>query len=207
MTDSIRTAPPAAASARTGRRVAVVLGLWAGAVALASAAGWLAAVPTAVIAPLVVLGIALPSLAYALTPALRTWAAGIGLWWLTALHVWRIAAAGVFFWYGSQGRLPDLFVINAGWGDLAAGLLALAVVLAPRAGRRSYAAVHLFGFADFVVAVGTGLTFTLLGDPLMATIREFPLALIPLFGVGVSGTVHVIAFHLLWTGRGQPTAT
>jgi hypothetical protein len=203
MTETARTARTAPAPATTGRRVALALALWAGAVALVSATGWLGALPTVMVAPLVVLAIALPTLAYAANPALRAWAAGVGLWWLTALHVWRIAAAGVFFWYGGQELLPPLFVTNAGWGDLAAGLLALAVVLAPRAGRRSYAAMHLFGFADFVLAVGTGLALTLLGDPLMGTIRAFPLALIPLFGVGVSGTAHLIAFHLLWTGRGR----
>jgi hypothetical protein len=53
--------------------------------------------------------------------------------------------------------------------------------------------------------VGTGLTYTLLGDPLMDTISTFPLILIPLFMVGVSGAVHLIVFHLLWTGHGGRT--
>jgi hypothetical protein len=190
-------------TAGTGLYVAIALALWAGGVALAAAAGWLTLVPTRTVAPLVVLGIAAPVLVYVLSPGLRAWLAAVGLRRLTALHVWRIGAAAVFFAYGAQGALPETFVANAGWGDLIAGLLALAVVLWRRAGTRAYLAVHLFGFADFVLAVGTGLSFTLMGDPLMDTIRTFPLALIPLFGVGVSGAVHIVAFHLLWQARGR----
>jgi hypothetical protein len=40
----------------------------------------------------------------------------------------------------------------------------------------------------------------------MAPIRDLPLALIPLFGVGISGASHIIAFHLLWTERGTSPA-
>jgi hypothetical protein len=61
--------------------------------------------------------------------------------------------------------------------------------------------MHRFGFADFVVAVGTGLAFTLLLDPRMAPITALPLALIPLFGVGISGATHIIAFDMLRRGR------
>ena len=54
-----------------------------------------------------------------------------------------------------------------------------------------------FGFADFVVAVGTGLTYTLLLDPRMNLIAELPMALIPLFGVGLSGASHIVAFDMM----------
>ena len=83
---------------------------------------------------------------------------------------------------GAQRLLPDRFVTNAAWGDLVAGTLAPLVVVAryPVTGRarRCLLAFHTFSFADFVVAVGTGLTFTLLGDPLMNTLLD-TLALIP----------------------------
>jgi len=55
----------------------------------------------------------------------------------------------------------------------------------------------VFGFADFICAVGTGLTFTLIGDPLMATLTTLPMALIPLFGVGISGASHIVALNAL----------
>jgi hypothetical protein len=50
---------------------------------------------------------------------------------------------------------------------------------------------------DFIAALYTGLRSTLRGDTRMRTIATFPLALIPLFGVGLSGAAHLIAFDLL----------
>lgn len=56
-----------------------------------------------------------------------------------------------------------------------------------------YWGFHLFGLADFVTAVGTELTFALLQVPTMGTIATFPIALIPLFGVGISSASHLMA--------------
>jgi hypothetical protein len=39
-------------------------------------------------------------------------------------------------------------------------------------------------------------------DERMAAITTLPLALIPLFGVGISGATHLIAFDMLRKGRG-----
>jgi hypothetical protein len=102
----------------------------------------------------------------------------------------------VFFWYGAHDLLPETFVQNAGWGDFIAGLLALGVLLLPES-RNRYWVFHIVGFADFVVAVGTGLTFFLLNDPRMSAIQTLPMALIPLYGVGISGASHIMAFDLL----------
>jgi hypothetical protein len=63
--------------------------------------------------------------------------------------------------------------------------------------RSTYVAFHLFGLSDFIAALVTGLSVTLRGDARMRTIATFPLALIPLFGVGLSGAAHLIAFDLL----------
>lgn len=118
--------------------------------------------------------------------------------------IWRIPAALAFFWYGAQGLLPPVFVRNAGWGDLIAGIAAIPVVfwLPQRAWRRtSLIGFYCFSFADFVIAVGTGFTFSLLGDPLMATLKTFPMALIPLFGVPLTGSLSIIALHRLAIGR------
>lgn len=42
--------------------------------------------------------------------------------------------------------------------------------LGDRSGVRVYLVFHLFSFGDVVVAVGIGLRFTMLGDPLMRTL-------------------------------------
>lgn len=145
---------------------------------------------------LVALGIALPLLAWWTSPVVRSLVLALGVRRLTLFHAWRIPAALVFLEAGLHGRLPPLFWILAGTGDLLRGLFALTVWRGPREPDR-YRWIHLFGFADFVVAVGTGLAFILLGDPPMATLTTMPMALIPLFGVGLSSASHVVALTLL----------
>ena len=185
---------------RTTVGVCIFLSIWAGAVIYGAASGFFARLYPPLIGPLVACGILLPSLIYFFTPALRAYFVRIGLYPLSVLHVWRIPAALLFFWYGAQGLLPTSFWILAGVGDLIAGCLALPL-LRGQSDRRTYARIHVFGFFDFVIAVGTGLALTLIGDPLMEPIRHLPMALVPLFGVGVSGASHLIAFHLLWKSR------
>jgi hypothetical protein len=70
------------------------------------------------------------------------------------------------------------------------------VTLLPES-RNHYLIFHIFGFADFVVAVGTGLIFFLLDDPRMSAVETLPMALIPFYGVGISGASHIMAFDLL----------
>ncbi len=173
---------------------------WGSLVAIAASSGFLRSLYPPVIGPLIGLGIAIPVIVYFSSPALKAYFRTVGLYPITVFHVWRIPAALVFFWYGLHGVLPPVFWILAGVGDLLSGVFTLPLLRGP-ASRGTYLAKHLFGFADFVVAVGTGLTLTLLHDPRMGAIRDLPLALIPLFGVGVSGASHIIAFHLLWSER------
>ena len=154
---------------------------------------------------LVALGIALPTLAYFSLARVRRAVDGIGLHAITLMHAWRIPAALMFFHVGLQGQLPTLFWVLAGVGDLLAGAYALTVAGRPRT-REHYRRIHVFGFADFVVAVGTGLTFTLLGDPRMALLTTLPMALIPLFGVGLSGASHIIALRTLLSAPAPASA-
>jgi len=180
----------------------VVLAVWGLGVVTAAQTGVYGLIDPRYLATLIAAGIVVPVLVYALSRRVRDYIARLGLQGLTAFHIWRIAAALVFFWYGARGLLPQSFVLNAGIGDLIAGLLALAVTLLAKT-RGRYLVFHLFGFADFVVAVGTGLTLFLQNDPLMAGIQTLPMALIPFFGVGVSGASHLMAFDLLRRGVGE----
>ena len=92
------------------------------------------------------------------------------------MHVWRVPAAMLFFYYGLRGELPALFWILAGVGDLMAGSLAATLLWRPHS-VALYRRIHVFGFIDFVVAVGTGLTFTLLQDPRMTLLTTLPMHL------------------------------
>jgi len=178
------------------RLAAIIFGFWLAAVALAGYGGVLLRIPALAFPPLVAASIAVPIGLYFTLPDLRRFLRSIGLRAITAFHIWRIGAALVFFWYGAGGLLPERFVANAGWGDFFAGVLAGLVVLLPFR-RGFYAVAHLFGFLDFILAVGTGAILIFQGVPEMANIGAFPVVLIPLFGVGVSGLAHVVAFDLL----------
>lgn len=133
---------------------------------------------------------------YFFVPSIRVLAERLGPYGLASFHIWRVPAALAFLYYGAMGWLPPLFVNLAGWGDILAGVLAAGLIAFPLTARR-VKTFHIIGFADFIVAVGTGLTLQLLHDPLMGNITQLPIALIPLIGVPLSGASHIVAFHLL----------
>ncbi|KPF62787.1 permease [alpha proteobacterium AAP81b] len=169
---------------------------WGIAVAWGASDGVFAALPRPLIAAIVAVTIAVPTAAFLASPRLLAVASALGQRRIIAFHLWRIPAALLFFWLGLQGALPPLFWILAGTGDLVAGLLAGWTIRRPVT-RDAALAFHRFGFADFVVAVGTGLSFTLLNDPRMAPVAMLPLALVVLYGVGISGVSHLVSFRLL----------
>lgn len=181
---------------QTTRVLIGVAALWLVALYAAVETGWLASIYRPLIAVIIALTIILPRTFYLLSARLQAYAAKLGHRKIIAFHIWRIPAALTFFWYGAHGLLPPAFWILAGVGDFIAGVVAYLTLKQPESKER-YLRFHRIGFADFIVAVGTGLTFTLLLDPRMAPVIQFPLALIPLFGVGISSTTHLIAFHML----------
>jgi uncharacterized membrane protein YeaQ/YmgE (transglycosylase-associated protein family) len=202
------TTTASALTASERRRYAILLwaitAAWFAAVVIGAQTGFFTRIYMPLIGAIVAATIILPTLWYYLSPKLQLFMDGIGHRRIALMHAWRIPAALLFFWYGLQGQLPFWFWVLAGIGDFIAGWKALAVGLKP-ADVETYRSLHSFGFADFVVAVGTGLTFTLLQDPLMVTIGTMPMALIPLFGVGISGATHLMAFDMLRRNAGlQP---
>jgi hypothetical protein len=197
MTSSVKPGSQTSHTTHTGP--AALAALWLVSVIAASQSGLLPALGRVFMpgyALLVAFGIGLPVLLYFGWPAMRRTVDAIGLHRLTLMHVWRIPAALAFFYYGLRGELPALFWIVAGVGDFMAG--AFAATLLWRAGTVArYRRIHVFGAIDFVAAVGLGLTFTLLQDPRMALLTTLPMALIPLFGVGLSGASHIVALSRL----------
>jgi hypothetical protein len=178
--------------------------LWAAGVVWFAARGALIPLIGVQYALLVVAGIAIPTVIYAFVPAVQRLVDRAGLYWVTLIHVWRVPAGLLFIGYGLMGQLPPAFWIPAGFGDLLVGVYAARLLF--RNGEvRYYTRFHLLGFADFVIAVGAGLVHTLMLDPRMAPLAALPLALIPLFGVGISGASHLIAFYLL--GRAHRAST
>ena len=186
------------------RRWAIGILVWGVAAAALSLSGALSRMPPLVPPALVVAGIAIPLLVVLRSPVQRAIVQRVNMAHLTWFNVWRVPAAA-FFALGSGGLLPPLFVANAR-GDLLAGLAAPLVILgaarlSARSKVRAYLAFHLFSFGDFVLAVGTGLTLTVLGDPLMDTLLNTPMALVPLWGVPITGAISLLALHRLITIR------
>ncbi|GAA0872981.1 hypothetical protein GCM10009117_21280 [Gangjinia marincola] len=99
-----------------------------------------------------------------------------------------------------------MFAYLAGYGDLIAGLM-VPVVLYFRDKKISFWLFNIVGFADFLIAVGTGLTFTFSGSNDIENLRLLPLAMIPLFGVPISGLTHIVMFDKLglWTSEKERT--
>ncbi|KWV91818.1 hypothetical protein [Erythrobacter sp. YT30] len=183
-----------------GWLLGIGFGLYSIAAIMLSATGIYANSHPAFVAMTVVAAMASLVIAYLTVPSIRAFVERLGPYGLATFHVWRVFAAAAFLYYGSQGWLPGLFVNLAGWGDMLAGVLAAALILLPVTTRR-IVAFHVVGFADFVVAVGTGLTLQLLAVPTMSTIAHLPIALIPLIGVPLSGASHIAAFHLMLKQR------
>lgn len=113
---------------------------------------------------------------------------------IAAFHVWRIFAGWIFLSY--SGVLSETFINNAAYGDIISGFLALAVFAFGHT-QLNYYIFNVIGLIDFIVAVGTGITLTILGDAGMAPIIELPLIMIPLFGVPLSGFTHFISLRRL----------
>ena len=182
--------------------LAGILALWAIAVAVLAQTGVYRDVLAPLVGPIIAADMVLPFVAYFSFLGFRRYIEAISLRKLTAFHVWRTPAALLFFWYGARDWLPEAFVRDAGWGDVGAGVFALIVTLMPES-RGRYLAFHLYGLADLALALGTGMTLTLHGDPRTAGILSLPMALIPLYAVGILGATHLMAFDLLRRGVGM----
>ncbi len=186
----------------TQQKVLLSLAAWTTIVAITGYLGLFTHIPANGIALLVVLSLTTLVVLYYRNSALNDYINNLSPRHLVIFHLWRIVAGFVFLYYGSQNLLPERFVINAGYGDLAVGFL-VPIILLGKESLQKYIAFHLFGQLDFILAVGTGLTFTVLQVPLMENIATFPIVLIPLFGVPLTGASSIMAIDALLRQRRQ----
>jgi hypothetical protein len=130
---------------------------------------------------------------------------------LTLPHTLRVVGV-TFLLVMALGRLPAVFALPAGLGDIAAGLAAPSVArrLAQGGGRTRAVWFNLFGLLDLVVALTIGFLAGL-GPwrPLEVTPSTEPLSLLPLALVPTVAVPLAIALHLMSLARlrtaAQPT--
>jgi len=126
---------------------------------------------------------------------------------LIRLHVWRLEGL-VFLILMVQGRVPALWALPAGLGDVLVGATALWVArrLERPGGRRRAIAWTLFGMADLIVAVALGVmtnpgpTQVFHTIPNAELLTQYPLALAPTFLVPLAFTLHVASLLQLRRG-------
>lgn len=128
---------------------------------------------------------------------------------LTLPHALRVVGV-VFLFVMALDKLPAIFALPAGLGDIAVGLAAPFVVRQLRRGggdavRRRAVVFHLLGIADLVIAVSLGVLAGLLDiTPSLDAVTVMPLALIPTLAVPTAVALHITALRKLAAGRPGP---
>jgi hypothetical protein len=127
---------------------------------------------------------------------------------LIRLHLWRLEGI-VFLVLMAQGRVPPLWALPAGIGDILVAATApwVARNLETPRGRRRAIIWNLLGMADLAVAIGLGITtnpgpahvFDTMPSSVMLT--RFPLVLVPTFLVPLAFTLHLVSLWQLLGGK------
>lgn len=180
---------------------AVALALWLGFAVLAGVTGLFIKLPFPG-TQLIILSFVGLTLAAGVVPSrLRDWIEALPLRALVGINAVRLV--GIYFVVlGARGELNATFAARAGWGDIAAATLAIALAMvgSPRGtGQRLlFHAWNAFGALDLVVAVMTATIVTLQGAvPGTARLLSFPLVLVPAFFVPLLLANHIFIFRRL----------
>jgi hypothetical protein len=207
-------ASPVAWAARA--RLGITLLLWFALVTALAAAGLFTAmnggtlaVGTAALVPVIV-GL----VAFRYSAALKSLAAQTPLELMVAVHTGRLL--GIFFLLlYAEARLPPMFALTAGWGDIAIAAVAPFVAWAVHrrgAGWRGLALTwNTLGFADLVLAVTLGVG-PAVDSPVRfiyeasssGTMSSLPWLLIPGFMVPLYLLTHLAIFNRLFRRNAYP---
>jgi hypothetical protein len=176
------------------KRVTLVVVFWGIASFLLGYFGFFNLIPRPLFGATVVVILTSLILSYQVHKSFREFCNSIPLKAIALFHVWRIFAGWIFLSFADV--LSPTFVSNAAYGDIISGFLGL-YVFAFGHTKLNYYIFNIVGLLDFVVAVGTGISLTIIGDDGMAPIIQLPLIMIPLFGVPLSGFTHFISLSRL----------
>jgi hypothetical protein len=132
---------------------------------------------------------------FSVSPGLRQFTMSLSPRVLTMVQSFRIAGF-VFLVLAAYGILPNIFAMQAGWGDIAIGATAslVALKLSNPAHRRSFLIWQVLGITDLVSAVTLGTLARVIdphGIPTNA-MTVLPMSLIPTFAVPLFFILHII---------------
>lgn len=131
---------------------------------------------------------------------------------LMSPHSFRVAGI-VFVIAMLLGKLPALFAVPAGFGDIAVGIAAAWVARKIRAGSGTQPLLWftLLGIADLVSALTlgalTGFLYVVHVHPAATLNAELPLATIPTFGVPLLLVMHLSSLRVLHRDRAAAGAS
>ena len=190
--------------------ITLALVAWLAVAALLTAAGIIGRVGPAIAGIGIGGGVLLGLLAHRRSPAARAWARSVPLRDLILYQSLRAPIGALFLWGAAHGRIPQEFADVAGWGDIAAGLLALVAVACLPATtpnrRRLVLTWNTLGLLDILVVVATAQHLILLqgrGD-MFAAFATVPLmGLLPLFVVPTVILGHLLVFARVRLGSAR----
>jgi len=126
--------------------------------------------------------------------------------WIVGVQFYR-ALGLMFLVLFAAGRLPAVFALPAGIGDVIVGLVAPVIGIAyarnPHKAAGLVRSWNLFGIVDLIVAVGTGLLTSpspvqmLAFDAPNELISAYPLVMVPVFLVPLSILLHLASLKKL----------
>jgi len=135
---------------------------------------------------------------------LRSWLKSVPVHWLVMLQVYRVAGALFLYLYFTGFDLSRGFALNAGWGDVLTGVIAVpaALMLMKKSfGVWPLVIVCVIGIGDLILAP---LSAHLYGA---GQLSSFPLNMIPLFiGPPLGISLHILSLRAYVLQKGQTPA-
>jgi hypothetical protein len=114
------------------------------------------------------------------------------------LSGWRVVFGGLLGIIGILGGLPPGFYISAAAGDIAVGLLGLALMARGRVSNRALLAWNIIGLVDLVHVLVVGAIYL---EPFFSANPAIPIfGLLPTVGVPMFIALHVVALRGLRRG-------
>jgi len=194
---SSSSSPSPSPSARPSRGWLLALTLWSLAGTVAACTDLLPRLPDRALPLVIWLPVLAAVAAFALSPSFRAGLATLNVRAVVLAHGIRALVGAAFVVQAARGVLPAAFGRPAGWGDIAAGALALFVGTVARPdrarGRRLLYAWNTFAFLDILTAFVSAQRLVLfVRDPRMAAVLgHLPFSFVPLLLVPF-----VLASHL-----------